>query len=94
MSKVSYLIQVHSKKPRYICCSFCDETSEKDSTVWYKELQENQKYFEFNTYLECCKDKAGVVIGWCNIEDYEKTTGFENFGGVLVRNITGYSPDS
>lgn len=84
------LIQVHSEKPHYICCSCCDETSEVDSTIWYKELQDNEKYFEFQTFLECCKDKVGTVVGWCNLEDYEKTTGYENQYGIRIRKIAGY----
>ena len=85
------LIQVHSQDPHYICCSCCDETSESDSFVWYKELQENEKYFEPQTYLDCCKDKVGVVIDWFNLEDYERTTGFSTLFGVKVRYISGYS---
>lgn len=84
------LIQVHSQKPRYVCCSCCDEAIESDSVLWYKELQDNGKYFEFQTFLECCKDKVGSVVGWCHDEDYHRTTGYVKVGGVMIRTIAGY----
>jgi hypothetical protein len=84
------LIQVHSKIPRYKVCSCCDETTEAESTVWYKELGSDGGSFGFQTYLECCKGKVGIVIDWYNVEDYEKTIGYINVGGRSIRQIAGY----
>jgi ribosomal protein L31 len=84
------IIQCHSRRPVHISCSYCDETIETDSTIWYQELEDNGKFFGFQTYLDCCIDKVGAVIGWCNIEDYKRIVRYEILYGVKVAIIAGY----
>jgi hypothetical protein len=70
-------------------CSCCDETIDFESFIWYKELKDD-RYFEFNTYLACCKDKVGIVVDWYNNEEYNEVVEIIELAGHKMNVIKGY----
>ena len=84
------LIAVHSKTPKLIFCSCCDESIDFESVKWYKELNEDGGSFKFNSYLDCCKDKIGIVVDSYDNEEYNEVVEIVDIGGHKINRIKGY----
>lgn len=60
------LLEVHSKRIRFVVCDYCDNTTAE--VYLYYRLAEPDGAGLTRRFLSCCRDKIGIVVDWTEEE--------------------------